>query len=190
MARPRQFDPEETLVAIKNAFWLRGYEGASIQDLEAATGLKKQSLYRAFGDKRRMYLRALADYQATEVAEATRRLSSGETARERFEGYFGHVIDQALGKDDRRGCFICNASMDQAPLDEETRRAVRGMMAGVLSGFAAALAVSAPYDQDEARRLRKAAHLMAGHFGMRVMIKAGAAEKELRDAAAELIESI
>ncbi len=60
MGRPREFDVDEALTKIMAVFWAKGFEGSSLSDLVAATGLKKGSLYAAFGDKRAMYLKALA----------------------------------------------------------------------------------------------------------------------------------
>jgi len=38
-------------------FWRNGYDGTSLDDLVAATGMNRPSLYAAFGDKRDLYLR-------------------------------------------------------------------------------------------------------------------------------------
>lgn len=43
MARPREFEPEEALDAIMGVFWRQGYEGTSLQDIEAATGLNNKA---------------------------------------------------------------------------------------------------------------------------------------------------
>ena len=47
----------------------RGYAATSVDDLTAATGLGKGSLYGAFGDKHSLYLRALDDYIASSLGE-------------------------------------------------------------------------------------------------------------------------
>ena len=65
--RPREFDVDAVLIALMELFWRRGYEGTSLADIVEATGLKKGSLYAAFGDKRDMYLKALAHYDAQRV---------------------------------------------------------------------------------------------------------------------------
>lgn len=65
MAGIRKFDEEKALDALVSTFWTQGYEGTSVEDLERATGLKRQSLYNAFGAKEAMYRRALARYGAT-----------------------------------------------------------------------------------------------------------------------------
>ena len=51
MARPRSFDPDEALDLARDVFWRKGFQGTSLDDITAATGLAKPSLYAAFGDK-------------------------------------------------------------------------------------------------------------------------------------------
>jgi len=63
MAGVRKFDEEAVLDRAMQVFWERGYEAASIDDLTAATGLKRGSLYNAFGDKERLFLLAIDRYR-------------------------------------------------------------------------------------------------------------------------------
>ena len=62
MARPREFDESEVLDAAIAAFWRGGYAATSISDLQAATGLSRGSLYKAFGYKHGLFLAALDRY--------------------------------------------------------------------------------------------------------------------------------
>src|SRR5687768_5495698 len=62
--RPRSFDTDEVLGRVRATFWRYGYSGTSMDQLSAATGLHKPSLYGAFGDKKRLYLAALDNYLA------------------------------------------------------------------------------------------------------------------------------
>lgn len=57
--RPREFDPDDAFTQIRICFSRQGYAATSIDDLSDATGLARPSLYRAFGDKRTMFLQAL-----------------------------------------------------------------------------------------------------------------------------------
>ncbi len=171
MARPRGFEPDDALAAIKDVFWRRGFDATSLHDIEQATGLKKQSLYRLYGDKRGMYLKALEHYAAHEAAEAMALLETGGTARARFARFFGHVVDTAVAGD-RRGCFFCNASIDQAPSDESAREAVMHGMEEVRSSFEVALG-AADGEAAPADIRQKASGLLAAYLGLRVMVRAG-----------------
>ncbi len=189
MARPREFEPDAALTAIKDAFWSRGYDATSLSDIEEATGLNKQSLYRLYGDKRGMYLKALDHYGAHEATETIALLEAGGTARARLQRIFDHVVDLAAGGD-RRGCFLCNASIDQAPEDEETRKAVVQCMEALRASFEDALSASPVYKASRARREKKAAGLMAAYFGLRVMVRAGLGEPLLRNVVKDALAEI
>ena len=56
MARPREFDEDEVLEKALAVFWAKGFEGATVDDLEQATGLGRGSLYGAFGGKHELFL--------------------------------------------------------------------------------------------------------------------------------------
>src|SRR3954470_2591512 len=60
--RPRSFDEDQVLDQIMFLFWQKGYEATGLVDLEQATGLGRQSLYGAFGDKRAFFLRVVEHY--------------------------------------------------------------------------------------------------------------------------------
>ncbi|MFX9646043.1 TetR/AcrR family transcriptional regulator, partial [Acinetobacter baumannii] len=62
--RPREFDPDEVLDKVRAVFEEKGFAGASLDDLAAAAGLNRPSLYAAFGDKEQLYIHALRRYGA------------------------------------------------------------------------------------------------------------------------------
>ncbi|NUS02366.1 MAG: helix-turn-helix transcriptional regulator, partial [Nonomuraea sp.] len=59
MARPRTFEEDRAVEAAMRAFWDAGYEATSTQDLCAATGLGRSSIYNTFAGKRDLFERAL-----------------------------------------------------------------------------------------------------------------------------------
>ncbi|MDF7665186.1 TetR/AcrR family transcriptional regulator [Bifidobacterium sp. ESL0745] len=59
MARPRSFDEHKVLEQCREIFCMHGYDATSIDDLVAAAGLKRGSLYQAFGSKRGVFLKVL-----------------------------------------------------------------------------------------------------------------------------------
>lgn len=65
--RPRSYDPQEVLSKAMMVFWRHGYDATGLTQLEAATGLGRQSLYAAFGDKRGLFLAAVDHYFKTVI---------------------------------------------------------------------------------------------------------------------------
>ena len=68
VGRPRGFNEDKALDRAMHVFWRKGYEGASLNDLTAAMGIQPASLYKAFGNKRALFEKALARYLAGPVA--------------------------------------------------------------------------------------------------------------------------
>ena len=190
MARPLSFEPDTARKALMNLFWEKGYDGASMQDVEAATGLKKQSLYRLFGDKRHMYLAALDCYRHCEMEAAGALLEAPGSARDRVGRLFDAMVEHAVTTGDRRGCFLCNASVDQAPHDPETAEMVTAMIGYLKDLFGSALAADRRYSDDAELSNRRIAHLISAYFGLRVLIKSGADADMLRCAVGEITATI
>ena len=182
LGRPREFDEEAALEKILDVFWAKGFEGASLSDLTAATGLQKGSLYAAFGDKRAMYQKALAFYDRTVIDGAAAMLTTSSGPERTLDAFLQSAIDAAIKQKDRRGCFLCNATVDQAAVDVETEQAVQaslGRLRRALRELLAKLPVTA-IDAD--RRQAKAEHLLVVYFGLNVMAKAGHPEDALKQA--------
>ncbi|GGD18568.1 TetR family transcriptional regulator [Aquisalinus flavus] len=177
MGRPRGFETSDALSAITGVFWEKGYEGTSLQDIEAATGLNKQSLYRAFGDKRGMYTAALDGFADVLLANAGPALEAPGTVHERFARFYDFFI-KAAASGNRRGCFLCNAATDQAQLDEAARASLQVALEKVLTVFARVIAGDAP-ELDERTIRQKAEAQLAFYFGLTVLIKAGMPEDTL-----------
>jgi len=190
MVRPREFDTDTALRALTALFWEHGYDGTSLHDIERGTGLRKQSLYRAFGDKRAMYLAALAAYERAEMVDAAKLLNGPGDAHARFARLFRRIIDDAVEDGDRRGCFLCNASIDQAPMDTQTDKLVADMMARLERTFDKTLSADAESIGDPEAHRKTVRALMTGYLGLRVLVKAGADRDMLEDAASTLLSSL
>ena len=182
IGRPREFDEETALAKILEVFWVKGFEGASLSDLVAATGLKKGSLYAAFGDKRAMYLKALALYDRTAIDGAVQLLTAAGTPQKRIGQFLQSAIDAVAVEKDRRGCFLCNASVDQAVLDRQTENAVKASLGRLATALDTALSGLPAGTTDSKRHRAAAQHLLSVYFGLRVLAKAGHPVKALKDA--------
>jgi TetR/AcrR family transcriptional regulator, transcriptional repressor for nem operon len=104
MARPREFDHEAALNRAMSVFWSKGFAATSTNDLTEAMRIGRQSMYDSFGDKRTLYLEALALYHQQSVAKRIAVLCSRNTA---FAGIEAMLIsaapaDQMLR---RKGCM-------------------------------------------------------------------------------------
>lgn len=121
MARPREFDEAEVLERALCVFWAHGYEATSLADLTEATGLAKGSIYKAFQDKRSLYLAALDHYleRGQRMLETT--LDSAESPQAGIERWLDGIGQMARRRGQRRGCFAVNATVELAPHDREVR---------------------------------------------------------------------
>ena len=178
MARPRKFDPDSALARAMEAFWARGYEGTSLADLVAATGLNKGSLYATFGDKQRLYLAAIERYERANVEGTVAMLRDAADPAAAVAAVLDAVI-AAAERRDRRGCLLCNASVDRAPYDPAVERRVLSALAKLQRALAGALRRAAP-DAAVAELEARASHLLATYMGLRTMARAGVAPAELR----------
>src|SRR5260370_31197386 len=62
--RPRAYQPEVALGKALDLFRKDGFAATSLDDLSAATGMNRPSLYGAFGDKRELYIKSYERYRA------------------------------------------------------------------------------------------------------------------------------
>jgi TetR/AcrR family transcriptional regulator, copper-responsive repressor len=124
--RPRQYDPERALADAAKVFWKKGYAGTSLDDLAAATGMNRPSLYAAFGDKRDLYLQTLRRYREQSRAMTLRLLDDNPTLRVFLKRFYDAALDIYLAGDaDTRGCY----SISTAPAQATTDPAVRAFLA-------------------------------------------------------------
>lgn len=180
MARPREFDSDKVLTALRDVFWEHGYEGTSYANIMAATGLQKGSLYAAYGDKRALYLEALGRYNQENVSDSVAMLSSANlSGQERIATLMQKLVDAAETERGRWGCLLCNAAVDQAPVDKPTEIAVQKSMERMKRAIAKALKDTPAADKVEL--------VWALYFGGRVIIKSGGSKTTLMTLKAQVL---
>src|SRR6266403_580459 len=118
MARPKEFETKRALAAAMNVFWRFGYENTSLEVLMREMGVAKQSLYDTFGDKRALYLKAMAFYRQETNSSMRRMLNSAPTAKQGFTRLLHGLIAESRDKHER-GCLLLSANMERAVDDEE-----------------------------------------------------------------------
>ena len=118
MVRPREFDRDEVLERALRVFWEKGYAATSTDDLLSAMQIGRQSLYNAFGDKRKLYVEALERYQSESVSGHIARLTTPASALAGIEALLLGVI--AVNPAERvLGCMGVNAICEFGAADPE-----------------------------------------------------------------------
>ncbi len=171
MARPREFDEVKVKEALMCVFWEKGYEATSMQDLVEATGLFKGSLYGAFGDKRTLYMLALAHYDHTRIQDGIDMLRGEGPVVVKIAKLFDAVIESTKSGLYSGGCLLCNASVEMAPVDKSVGNSVKSTIQRLQSAVAAALG---PEPGDSPRVSALSGFVICAYFGARVLAKAGA----------------
>ena len=117
--RPRSFEPETVLERAMHVFWAKGYEATGIADLEAATGLGRQSLYGAFGDKRALFARVVEFYFERVLKPGiVDLLDAPGSARKNLEVLLDRWVLVASAPD-FNGCLVGNGASALPPRDPE-----------------------------------------------------------------------
>ncbi|AVG43653.1 TetR/AcrR family transcriptional regulator [Achromobacter insolitus] len=121
IGRPREFDRDAALLAAMRTFWTQGYEGTSIQDLVAAMGVNKPSLYSTFGCKEEIFREAVELYDRLEGRATSQSLVKAGTAREAVETMLRANARAYVVEEGPRGCMIVLSSLLGAPENESVR---------------------------------------------------------------------
>lgn len=166
MARQREFDEDKVKNALKDIFWQKGYDGTSYSDIMKATGLKKGSLYAAFGDKQALYQIALNRYDQDDVSAGVTMLRDETLAPlERIAALMNATVDATKNKQGRWGCLLCNAASEVAPTDSDVEMSVKKSMDRISKAIEFALAPIGKH--------AFSGFILASYFGARTMVKAG-----------------
>jgi len=160
--RPRAFRPEAALDQAMDVFWKDGFAATSLDDLSAATGLKRPSLYGAFGDKRALYIQAYRRYREHVRETFTPLFAAASPLRDKLKRILIATLDLYLsGEAGPRGCFTVLTASSDAIADEEIRELVDKAIGNTDRAFErlfadARVAGELSYDADPRRLARLA----------------------------------
>jgi TetR/AcrR family transcriptional repressor of nem operon len=179
--RPRGFDLDDAVRDATEVFRVRGYHGTSIQDLTEGTGLARGSLYKAFHDKRTLFLAALDQTIAGSLQRFGDNLAQPGSAKTAIRDTLMGYARRAASNDGRRGCIMTTAAMEMMPEDVQVSAVITRMFRRIEDLFAAAVirgraAGEIPTTHDERAIAR---HLLCTVQGLRVLGKTGPAERDM-----------
>ena len=129
--RPRAFEAETALTQAMDVFWKDRFAATSLDDVSAATGLNRPSLYGAFGDKRALYLQAYGQYRK----RVNKSFAPLFQAREPLPAKLRRILIAALdlylsGENGPRGCFTVLSAASDAIADPD----LHGLVAEAIEG--------------------------------------------------------
>lgn len=107
--RPREFDRDSALATAMNVFWEHGFSKTTYATLERATGLHRQSLVYAFGDKKKLFRAVLQHYAVTRVKLVLNQLHSSDSPLANIKAVFDLWLDDAR-REVTSGCLFVNTS--------------------------------------------------------------------------------
>lgn len=183
--RKRSFDRDVALDAAMNAFWKKGFDATTYDDLVAATGVNRPSLYAAFGDKRAFFEAILQRYFDSKSTPAIQQILNGKGSTRKVIGdWLRATADHMTDPAHPPGCIMAQAQAESGVARDH------GTVAGLyLSRFEDALrqrlktakkAGELPPDTDPAALSRV---LIAVNLGMGTMARNGATRNTLRQVA-------
>jgi TetR/AcrR family transcriptional regulator, transcriptional repressor for nem operon len=122
MARMKAFDETLALEKAMRAFWSTGYDGTSMQMLEKAMGLKRTSIYNAYGNKRALFNQVILHYQQTIIMDLMASVESEPDIRKAIANMLNGEIDLHFNHPNPGGCLIVLSVLEKAQHGDESSK--------------------------------------------------------------------
>jgi TetR/AcrR family transcriptional repressor of nem operon len=184
--RPREFDIDEALDKAVRVFRERGYHGTSIGDLTEAMEIATGSIYKAFSDKRDVFLAAFDRYASGRNEQVRRAAETANDGRERLRAVLISYVQASQGAEGRRGCLVVGSAVELAAADPVIAERVavslkrnEEFLAGLIRQGQSDGSIASHIDADDTARV-----MICLTQGMRVVGKTG----RLRLEAATLVD--
>jgi TetR/AcrR family transcriptional regulator, copper-responsive repressor len=135
--RPRGYDPEVALQRARDTFWRAGFAATSLDDLGAAMGMNRPSIYAGFGDKHALYLSAIQRYADDSRAALDRELDKPRPLRDALRAVYRGATEFYLAGDHApRGCLLVGTAVTEAARDGQVRSIVESTFDAFTESFA------------------------------------------------------
>mgnify|MGYP001104971623 FL=1 len=190
--RPQEFDSDDVLGRATQVFWRKGFENTSLDDLLAATGLSKSSLYRSFGDKRTLFERCLAHYGDAVQTGFRTAFQAAPSGLAFIEGTLLAALDDERRPNHGCGCLVLNTANEFAQRDPEVA-AVVAREIGRMRELMGEAVRRAQREGDVPAALDAAAaahYLVCALGGMKTLAQAGVDATGLRDSVAFVLRAL
>jgi AcrR family transcriptional regulator len=114
--RPRAYDPDTALDRAAELFWSNGFSATSLDDLSEAMGMGRPSIYRAFGDKEELFIKALARYVETVASTPLMAMDREDSIEAGVGAFFAQIVTYMTADEAHRGCLLSGvAAVNDSP---------------------------------------------------------------------------
>ncbi len=189
MARTKEFNEDQVLDKAIEIFWHKGYNGTSAQDLVNHLGLSRSSLYDTFGDKQKLFARALKKYHDENYIKIKEILETATNIKETLSVIFKLAVVESLEDRITKGCFMVNSAVELAMHDTDIAKIVNDNRKIMEEVFYTAVKKGQELGQisskQEARSLAR--FIFNNYSGIRVLARAGERDKQVYD---DILKSI
>ena len=118
--RPRTYNPDDALSAALKVFWYHGFSGSSLDDISAAAGMNRPSLYAAFGDKKSIYRKTLDKFSQEFLSGLEAALFAGASLEDDLVNFYLAALSvYQSDKNAAWGCPMICTAITEATLDDD-----------------------------------------------------------------------
>jgi AcrR family transcriptional regulator len=179
--RPREFDAGVALDKALEVFAKQGYHGTSITDLTEAMGLTSGSVYKAFKDKRGIFIAAFDHHRVRRQRQLAALLGGQASGRDRLLRLLMNYAGNSCEQEGRNGCIVVGSAAELALFDAEIADRVAAALdhnekqiADLIAAGKADGSIPAHIDESTTARL-----LLCLTSGMRVIGKTGRSQQDM-----------
>ncbi len=178
--RPKGFIPDEALDRAVEMFWEHGYEGVDVERIAQAVNVTKPALYRAFGDKSTLLLKAVERYAITYGGPIMAAFQAEPDIHKAVTAFCEATVNLASGEA-RGGCMMVAAALGQSERVTE----IRSHLAKGLTAAADMFAKRFEQEMKAGRLTRTPSAKVRGRVlvdllkGLQLRAKAGIAREQL-----------
>lgn len=112
MGRNKEFNEKVVLEKAMSAFWEKGYEHTTMENLVEHMGIHRRSIYDTFGDKHDLFMRSLDLYQAIIENKIKTAVSQQTGIKEQLRAIFTLAFTN-----NHCGCLIVNTATELSTID-------------------------------------------------------------------------
>ena len=137
--RPRKFDEQKALTGAMLVFWEKGLAATSLDDLAAAMGMNRPSIYNAFGNKEDIYRKTLALFCGQLDQGLETLLTETQDIKAGLNAFFSKAIAVYCGNNPPMGCLAVCTAPSASITTPEVGEDLTALFKRLDKGFATAL---------------------------------------------------